>query len=188
MAILAGAKDIIGPEAGQPSSDHPSPLSWTSGSPDTMNDLNKDEQPKKLLQPIQRPKYKRSFGISQSDDDEKSPVNDSSSPTTDAPDAQPSSTAQSSSSPTNNNMTELRRRQREERNQKMTENIKRIKEKQKEAEQRSRLKARVMRYATYGCIGLAILISAGLVYHYFPTASTTTTTVNNTFRPSGGGS
>ena len=74
----------------------------------------------------------------------------------------------SSSNNSNNNSlstgSELRRRQREERNRKLEEKIRDIKEKQKEAEKRSKLKSSLIRY---GLLGFALFsFGAGLFYTY----------------------
>ncbi|RWS01373.1 tyrosine-protein phosphatase non-receptor type 2-like protein [Dinothrombium tinctorium] len=68
----------------------------------------------------------------------------------------------------NNNMSpcELRKRLREERNKKMYENIKRIKEKQKEIAEQSRMRKHLIKY---GCIsvGIVLVFGAGfIVYNY----------------------
>ncbi|KAI1285399.1 Tyrosine-protein phosphatase non-receptor type 1 [Halotydeus destructor] len=71
-------------------------------------------------------------------------------------------------SPTNNNAdngaTELRRRVREERNKKTKETIEKIKGRQKEIEERNRYKSQIFKI---GCVGLALMLSAGFVYGYF---------------------
>lgn len=203
-AILMGAKDLINNEKNDVISDDDKEESVNRKRPwDAENsnessagsfDSNGGEHDslRSTTLPL-KPKYKRSFGISQSDEDgldvkqaagEESPATLTPVPTSSP---EPTSTQSTSSNasispPINNNIggaNELRRRAaREERNQKMLEKINQIKEKQKDAEERSRLKSRVVVYAKYGCLGLALLISAGLVYNYFPTGDRASTSTN----------
>lgn len=106
-----------------------------------------------------KPPYNRSLGVPSDDESEAAPLlpsNGQEATPTDKPVV---------GSPTNNNLgaVELRRRAREERNKKTTEAIKKIKDKQKEIEERSRFKSQFYKFS---CIGLLAIIGAGLAYSY----------------------
>lgn len=120
---------------------------------------------------LSNPKYRRSAS-SVENIEERGPDESVPSATVNSPAAGGDTSSSSLGSPINNNLgtTELRRRAREERNRKTTEAIQRIKDKQKECEERSRIKSR---FYKVGFVGLALLLSAGFVYGYFSPASLT---------------
>lgn len=70
----------------------------------------------------------------------------------------------SDASPANNNSAHERERQREERKRKTEETIKRIKDKSKELEQKSRFKSKILKL---GLIGAVLLLGAGVLYGFF---------------------
>lgn len=75
-----------------------------------------------------------------------------------------------SGSTSNNNLTpatELRKRLREEKNRKMSEKIRSIKEKQKESESRLRTKNVLLKLSIFS---LGLLATAGLVYYFWPSS------------------
>lgn len=112
--------------------------------------------------PLFKPKFKRSLGMTP--DTDLDPISELMS--LPSPRAEGTSDSQPIGSPTNNNLgaMEVRRRAREERNKKTTEAIKKIKDKQKELDERSRMKTQLFKF---GCVGLAFILGAGFIYGYY---------------------
>ncbi|RWS26228.1 tyrosine-protein phosphatase non-receptor type 2-like protein [Leptotrombidium deliense] len=173
MAIAEGAKSLISVPSSTSADDCGNTVHKEVCEDETDEEIfNKSDDEKSPTLPLLPPRQKRSQSFSSQNSSKL--LNESNEMKGDIPQAVTSnSISKEDTKLLNNNLTptEIRKRNREERNRKTSENIRRIKEKQKEIDERSRLKKRLLKY---GCIsvGIALMFGAGFIaYSYLNDAT-----------------